>query len=100
MTAEWGGMFEEVGIGLWVAFEIFNMGEDAAQNVSILQTAECFHALLQIVHMVLLECIDLALGGVLCLLVVVVSKDSCKQVLGAVFDKDPVDDFTTWLLGI
>ena len=49
--------------------------------------------------MVLLECIDLALGGVLCLLVVAVSEDSCKEVLGAVFNKDLVDDFT-WLLGI
>ena len=56
--------------------------------------------LLQIVHMVLLECIDLVLGGVLCLLVVAVSENSCKEVLGAVFDEDPVDNFTTWLLGI
>ena len=51
-------------------------------------------------NMVFLECIDLALGGILCLLVVVVSEDSCKEVLGAVLDEDPVDDFTTWLFGI
>ena len=30
MTVEWGGMFEEVGVGLWIAFEIINMGEDVA----------------------------------------------------------------------
>ena len=30
VTAEWGGMFEEVSVGLWIAFEIFNMGKDAA----------------------------------------------------------------------
>ena len=30
ITAEWGSMFEKVGIGLWVAFKGFNMGKDAA----------------------------------------------------------------------
>ena len=50
--------------------------------------------------MVLLECIDLVLSGVLCLLIVAVCENSCKEVFGAVFDKDPVDNFTTWPLGI
>ena len=30
VTTEWGSMFEEIGIGLWVAFEIFNIGKDVA----------------------------------------------------------------------
>ena len=30
VTAEWGSMFEEVGIGLWIALKIFNMGKDVA----------------------------------------------------------------------
>jgi len=51
-------------------------------------------------HVAFLEGIDLTLGGVLCLLIVTVSEDSCKKVLGAVFGENPVDDFTTLRFGI
>jgi len=47
-----------------------------------------------------LEGIDLMLSGILGFLVVVVSEDSCEEVLGAVFGEDPVDDFTTLLFGV
>jgi len=47
-----------------------------------------------------LEGIDLVLSGILCLLVVAVSEDSCKEVLGAMFSKDPVNGFTTLRFGV
>jgi len=56
--------------------------------------------LLQIIHVTFLEGVDLALGGVLCLLVMAVSKDSCEEVLGAVLGENPVDYFTTLCLGV
>jgi len=55
---------------------------------------------LQIVHVAFLEGIDLALSGVLCLLIVVVSEDSCEEVLGAVLSEDPVNYLTTLCLGV
>jgi len=55
---------------------------------------------LQIVHVAFLEGIDLALSGVLCLLIVVVSEDSCEEILGAVFGKNPVDYLTTLCFGV
>jgi len=56
--------------------------------------------LLQVMHVAFLEGVDLTLGGVLGFLIVAVSEDSCKEVFGAVFSKDPVDDFTTLCFGI
>jgi len=47
-----------------------------------------------------LEGVDLTLSGILGLLIVAVSKDSCKEVLGAVFSEDPVNDFTTLHFGV
>jgi len=55
---------------------------------------------LQIVHVTFLEGVDLALSGVLCLLVMAVSEDSCKEVLGAVLGEDPVDYLTTLCFGV
>ena len=56
--------------------------------------------LLQVMHVAFLEGIDLTLSGILGFLIVVVSEDSCEEVLGAVFSKNPVDDFTTLHFGI
>jgi len=50
--------------------------------------------------MVFLEGVDLALSGILGLLIVVVSEDSCKEVLGAMFGENPVNYFTTLCLGV
>jgi len=47
-----------------------------------------------------LEGVDLALSGVLCLLIVAVSEDSCEEVLGAVLGENPVDYLTTLCLGV
>jgi len=47
-----------------------------------------------------LEGVDLVLSGVLCLLIVVVSEDSCKEVLGAVLGEDLVDYLTILCLGV
>jgi len=55
---------------------------------------------LQIIHVTFLEGVDLVLSGVLCLLIVVVSEDSCKEVLGAVLGEDLVDYLTILCLGV
>jgi len=47
-----------------------------------------------------LEGVDLALSGVLCLLIVAVSEDSCEEVLGAVLGENPVNYLTTLCLGV